>query len=453
MSISADAIQPLSEAEHSRQLRRAIVAGTVGTIIEAYDFLLYVIVAPLVFAKLYFPASAPLAGVLQAFGIYAVGFIARPVGAALFGHYGDRIGRKVTLISTLLLTGLSTFAVGFVPGYQTIGIWGAVILTVVRFIQGIGIGGEWGGATLIAMEWARTNAHRGFITSWPQWGGPAGLFLANLAVLAFSAISGDQFLAWGWRVPFWLSIVMVGVGLYIRLGILETPVFRQMVENRRVERTPVLEVIKRQPKQIALTALCRMAEQGPFYVYAAFVFVYGTKVSGMSRDFLLTAVLIATLLSGVTTPLAGHISDRIGRKRMYLIGAVTTGVFAFVYFAMMNSMVPGLIFFAIVASFVPHDMMYGPQAALIAECFPARLRYSGSSLGFHLASVIAGGPAPLIATALFAATGSGYAVAGYIFFCAIVSITATAFLPDRTNRDISQEFDEPQAAPQAAALS
>jgi MFS family permease len=443
----------LSEAEHSRQLRRAIVASTVGTIIEAYDFLLYVIVAPLVFAKLFFPASAPLVGILQAFGIYAVGFIARPVGAALFGHYGDRIGRKVTLIATLLLTGLSTFAVGFIPGYQTIGVWGAVILTAVRFIQGLGIGGEWGGATLMSMEWARTNAHRGFITAWPQWGGPAGLFFANLAVLAFSAISGDQFLTWGWRVPFWLSIVMVGVGLYIRLGILETPIFSRILEERRIERTPVIEVIKRQPKQIILTALARMAEQGPFYVYAAFVFVYGTKVSGASRDFLLTAILVATALSGVSTPLAGHISDRIGRKRMYLIGAVSTGVFAFIYFAMMNTMVPGLIFLAIVLSFIPHDMMYGPQAALIAECFTPRLRYSGSSLGYHLSSVIAGGPAPLIATALFAATGSGYAVALYILFCAIVSISATAFLPDYTNRDISQEHDAPADAPRAAVKS
>jgi MFS family permease len=453
MAEGAIAAGPLSDAEHSRQLRRAVVASTVGTIIEAYDFLLYVIVAPLVFAKLYFPASDHLVGVLQAFGIYAVGFIARPVGAALFGHYGDRIGRKVTLIATLLLTGLSTFAVGFVPGYQTIGIWGAVILTAVRFIQGLGIGGEWGGATLMAMEWARTNAHRGFITAWPQWGGPAGLFFANLAVLAFSAISGDQFLTWGWRVPFWLSIIMVGVGLYIRLGILETPIFSRILEERRIERTPVIEVIKRQPKQIILTALARMAEQGPFYVYAAFVFVYGTKVSGASRDFLLTAILVATALSGVSTPLAGHISDRIGRKRMYLIGAVTTGVFAFIYFAMMNTMVPGLIFLAIVLSFIPHDMMYGPQAALIAECFTPRLRYSGSSLGFHLSSVIAGGPAPLIATALFAATGSGYAVALYILFCAIVSISATAFLPDYTNRDISQEHDAPADAPQTAASS
>src|SRR5499433_4397030 len=244
MTIAGTAASTLSEAEHSRQLRRAIVASTVGTIIEAYDFLLYVLVAPLVFAKLYFPSSDPLVGTLQAFGIYAVGFVSRPVGAALFGHYGDRIGRKVTLIATLLLTGLSTFAVGFVPSYASIGIWGAVTLTIVRFIQGVGIGGEWGGATLIAMEWARTNAHRGFITSWTQWGGPAGLFVANLAVLAFSAISGDQFLTWGWRVPFWLSIVMVGIGLYIRLGILETPTFTRILEQRRIERTPVFEVIK-----------------------------------------------------------------------------------------------------------------------------------------------------------------------------------------------------------------
>jgi MFS family permease len=440
----------LSEAEHGRQLRRAVVASTVGTAIEAYDFLLYVQVAPLVFASLYFPGSDPLVGTLQAFGIYAVGFIARPVGAALFGHFGDRIGRKATLIATLLLTGLSTFAVGFVPSYAAIGIWGAVILTIVRFIQGMGIGGEWGGATLMSMEWARTNAHRGFITSWPQWGGPAGLFLANLAVLVFSAISGDQFLTWGWRVPFWLSIVMVGIGLYIRLGILETPTFSRLVAEKRIERAPVIEVIKRQPKLIALTALARMAEQGPFYIFAAFIFTYGTTVLHSSRNMLLTAVLIATMLSAITTPLSGHISDRIGRKRMYLIGAATVGVFGFIYFALLNTAVPGLIFLAVILSFVPHDMMYGPQAALIAECFPPRLRYSGSSIGYHLSSVIAGGPAPIIATALLAWTGSGYAIALYILFCAIVSITAASFLPDYTNRDISQEHDIASAAPTAA---
>jgi MFS family permease len=276
------------------------------------------------------------------------------------------------------------------------------------------------------------------------------LFFANLAVLAFSAISGDQFLTWGWRVPFWLSIVMVGVGLYIRLGILETPVFTRILEERRVERTPVIEVIKRQPKQIILTALARMAEQGPFYVYAAFLFTYGTTVLHSSRDLLLTALLTATGLSAITIPLSGYISDRIGRKRMYLIGAVTTGVFAFVYFTMMNTAIPGWIFLAVVLSFIPHDMMYGPQAALIAECFTPRLRYSGASLGFHLSSVIAGGPAPLIATALLAATGSGYVIALYILFCAIVSITATAFLPDYTNRDISRDHGAPDLLGRAA---
>jgi MFS family permease len=440
----------LSAAEHSAQLRRAVIASTVGTVIEAYDFLLYVLVAPLVFAKLYFPGSDPLVGTLQAFGIYAVGFVARPVGAAFFGHYGDRIGRKATLIATLLLTGLSTFAVGFVPSYESIGIWGAVILTIVRFIQGVGIGGEWGGATLMAMEWARTDAHRGFITAWPQWGGPAGLFVANIMVLIFSAISGDQFLDWGWRVPFWLSIIMVAVGLYIRLGLLETPVFQRILDRQQVASAPVIEVIRQQPREIILTALARMAEQGPFYVFAAFIFTYGTTVLHSSRDLLLTALLVGTGLSAVTIPLAGHISDRIGRKRMYLIGAVTMGVFGFAYFAMLNTLLPGWIFLAIVLSFIPHDMMYGPQAALIAECFSPRLRYSGSSLGYHLSSVIAGGPAPLIATALLASTGTGYSVAIYVLICAIVSVSATAFLPDYTNRDISQEHAY-GAAPETAA--
>jgi MFS family permease len=429
----------ISEADHGRQLRRAIIASTVGTTIEWYDFLLYSVVTGLVFGKLFFPESDPLVGVLQAFAVYTVGFIARPIGAAIFGHYGDRIGRKAALIATLLITGIATFVVGLVPGYETIGIWGAVILTIIRFIQGIGVGGEWGGSVLLAMEWARTNKHRGFITSWPQFGGPAGLLLANLAVLVFSAISGDQFLVWGWRIPFLLSIVMVGVGLYIRLGILETPIFRRLVAEDRIERAPALEVIKRQPKEVILAALVRMGEQAPAYIYLAFVFAYGTQVLHTSRDFLLTALIAAGLVSFVTIPLAGHLSDRFGRKRIYLIGSVTTGIFGFIYFAMLNTVVPGWMFLAIVLSFFPHDLMYGPQAALIAECFTARLRYSGSSIGYQLASVIAGGPAPLIATALLALTGSGYVIAGYIAFCAVVSIIATVLMPDYTNRDISQE--------------
>jgi metabolite-proton symporter len=440
MAIAGSSTTLSPEAEDRKQLRRAVIASTVGTTIEWYDFFLYSTVTGLVFAQLYFPKSDPLVGTLQAFGIYAVGFIARPVGAAIFGHYGDRIGRKSTLVATLLLMGIATFLVAFVPTYEQIGIWGAVLLTILRFVQGVGVGGEWGGSVLMSMEWTKTNAHRGFVASWPQFGVPAGLFLANLAVLAFSEISGDRFLVWGWRIPFFLSIVLVVIGLWIRLNILETPVFKRLVSENKIERTPMLEVIKRQPREILLSALARMGEQAPFYIFTAFVFTYGTKILGVSRDLLLTAVLTASVLSFFTIPFCGYLSDRIGRKRMYMIGAATTGVFGFVYFALLNTVVPGWIFLAIVLSLIPHDMMYGPQAALIAESFTGRLRYSGASLGYQLASIIAGGPAPLIAAWLFAQYGSGYAIAAYILFCAILSLVATSMLKDYTNQDISQEY-------------
>ncbi len=447
MTTAVAASVSIPEDEHRRQLRRAIFASTVGTAIEWYDFFLYSTVTGLVFAKLYFPHSDPLVGTLQAFAIYAVGFIARPVGAAIFGHYGDRIGRKSTLVATLLLMGLATFAVAFVPTYESIGIWGAILLTLLRFIQGVGVGGEWGGSVLMSMEWTRTNAHRGFAASWPQFGVPVGLFLANLAVLSFSQMSGDAFLSWGWRVPFALSIVLVAIGLYIRLRILETPVFSRLVQEKRIERAPILEVMRRQPREIILSALLRMGEQAPFYIYTAFVFAYGTTTLHASQDFLLTAVLTGAVLSFFTIPFCGHLSDRIGRKRMYLIGSATTAIFGFIYFALLDSAHPVLMFIAIVLSLIPHDMMYGPQAALIAESFTGRLRYSGASLGYQLASVIAGGPAPLIATALFARTHSGTAIAAYVFVCGLISLISTSMLADYTNKDISQERHLSPAAP------
>src|SRR5437588_248746 len=430
----------ISDSEHKVQLRRAVVAATIGTAIEWYDFFLYSTVTGLVFAKLYFPNSDPWVGTLEAFGIYAVGFIARPVGAAIFGNYGDRIGRKSTLIATLLLMGLATFAVALVPTYESIGIWGAVLLTILRFIQGIGVGGEWGGSVLMSMEWARSDHSRGFIASWPQFGVPCGLFLANLAVLAFSQMSGDQCLTWGWRIPFLLSLLLVFVGLYIRLGIFETPVFAKILAERRVERTPILEVIKRHPKEIVLSAFARMAEQAPFYIFTAFIFSYGIGTLHLSRNFLLTAVLAASVLSFFSIPFFGHVSDRIGRKNMYMIGAAVTGVFGFIYFAMLNTGLAAVVFFAVVLSLVPHDMMYGPQAALIAESFTGRLRYSGSSLGYQLASIIAGGPAPLIATWLFGRYHTPYAIAGYIAVCAVISLIATALMKDYTGKSIEGEY-------------
>lgn len=430
-------VPSLSPSEHQVQLRRAVIASTIGTAIEWYDFFLYSIVTGLVFAKLFFPHSDPWVGTLEAFAIYAVGFVARPIGAAIFGHYGDRIGRKSTLIATLLLMGLATFAVALVPTYESIGIWGAVILTVLRFIQGIGVGGEWGGSVLMSMEWARTDHSRGFIASWPQFGVPCGLFLANLAVLALSQMSGEHFLAWGWRIPFALSLVLVGVGLYIRLGILETPVFAKLIAERKVERTPMLTVIQQYPKEILLSAFARMAEQAPFYIFTAFIFSYGIETLHVSRNLLLSAVLSASVLSFVSIPLFGHLSDRIGRKNMYMIGAVVTGVFGFIYFAMLNTGSEAVIFLAVILSLIPHDMLYGPQAALIAESFTGRLRYSGSSLGYQLASVIAGGPAPLIATWLYGTYHSATAIAVYIAICAVITLVATALMTDYTGKDIN----------------
>jgi metabolite-proton symporter len=439
--VSTTSDRMLSGSEHAAQLRKAVIAATIGTTIEWYDFFIYGTAAGLVFGKLYFPNQDPLSATLAAFGTYFIGFVGRPIGAAIFGHYGDRIGRKATLIATLMCMGIATFLIAFVPTYASIGIWGAILLTILRVIQGIGVGGEWGGSVLIAMEWARTHGSRGLVASWPQFGVPSGLFLSNLAILAFSTWSGDQFATWGWRIPFALSIVLVGIGLWVRLGILETPVFQKLVSEQKIERAPIVEVIAKQPREILLSALLRMAEQAPFYIFTAFIFAYAVGTLKMSRDLILTAVLVASMVSFITIPLSGHISDRIGRRKMYLIGAAVMGLFGFLYFGMVDTAIPSAVFIAIVISLIPHDMMYGPQAALIAEAFTPRLRYSGSSLGYQLASIIAGGPAPIIATALFAAYGSGYAVAIYIAACAVVSLVSTAFMPDYTGKDISTEYD------------
>jgi MFS family permease len=431
----------LSDSEHSTQLRKAVIAATVGTTIEWYDFFIYGTAAGLVFPKLFFPNSNALTGVLLSFGTYFVGFVGRPIGAAIFGHYGDRIGRKATLIATLMLMGIATFLVAFVPSYDSIGIWGAIILTVLRTLQGIGVGGEWGGSVLISMEWSRSHGSRGLVASWPQFGVPSGLFLSNLVILAASAMWGGDFVIWAWRIPFALSIVLIGIGLWIRLGILETPVFQQLVDTNKIEKAPIIEVIRKQPREIILSMLLRTAEQAPFYIFTAFVFAYGTTTLHLSRELVLSAVLVASCVSFITIPLSGHISDRIGRRKMYLIGAAVTGLFGFLYFGMLDTALPSAVFIAIVLSLIPHDMMYGPQAALIAEAFTPRLRYSGASLGYQLASITAGGPAPLIATALFAAYHTGYAISIYIAFCAVVSLVSAAFMPDYTGKDISAEYD------------
>jgi MFS family permease len=444
-------------ADERRQLRRAVVASTVGTSIEWYDFFLYSTATTLVFAKLFFPKSDPAVATLNVFLIYAVGFVARPIGAAIFGHYGDRIGRKATLIATLLLMGIATFLIGFVPSYASIGIWGALLLVVLRFVQGVGVGGEWGGSVLLSMEWGH-KGRRGLIASWPQFGVPVGLFLANGALLIMSNIAGKGFLTWGWRVPFYFSIVLVAVGLYVRLRVFETPLFQRLLDAKRIEPAPVLEVIRRNWKEILQSAFLRLSEQAPFYIFTAYVFTYGTTVLKQPRNFVLYAVLAASVLSFFSIPLFGYVSDRIGRKRMYMAGVAVMGVWGFIYFGLLDTKVAALMFIAILLSLIPHDMQYGPQAALIAESFTGRLRYSGASLGYQLASVIAGGPAPLIATTLYAgpkflrigAYKTSLAIALYILVCAVISFIAVSMVKDRSKQDISAEYDEQPSAGRVA---
>ena len=429
LSAASNAELPLTERERQTQLNRAMLAGTVGAVIEWYDFFLYSVVTGLVFAKLYFPQSDPLIGTLQAFGIYGVGFIARPVGAFIFGHYGDRIGRKATLIATLTLMGFATLAVAFVPTYNQIGIWGGVILVVLRFVQGVGVGGEWSGGVLLAMEWGKSH-NRGLISAWPQFGSPAGLFLANGAVWLFSLWSGDQFLTWGWRMPFLVSFVLILVGLYIRVGVKETPAFTELVREKRLSQAPVGEVLKSHWRPMVWVILIRMVELTPYYIFTSFIFSYGTSHLHLPQNLLLTAVMSASVLSWFTIPFAGWLSDVWGRKKVMLLGAVWVIAYGFAYFWLLDTRNPALVIAAIVLSLIPHDLMWGAFGAFVSENFPARLRYSGAGVSSQLGSVIPGGVAPLVAAYLTVRYGSGYSVAIYLAVCGLIGLFAITRLKD-----------------------
>jgi metabolite-proton symporter len=411
------------------QRSRAAVASTVGTTIEWYDFFLYGTAAALVFPQVFFPGESRLAGTLAAFSTYFVGFAARPVGAAIFGHYGDRIGRKAALIATLSLMGVATALMGVLPGYETIGPLAPILLVVLRIVQGIGVGGEWGGSVLMSMEWG-SSRRRGFMASLPQLGVPIGLLLSTLAVRVTSGVAGaEAFDAWAWRIPFLISVVLVGIGLYVRLAVLETPHFARLRKDQTVVKRPVMEVLRTQPRAVATSALIRMAEQAPFYLFITFVLAYGTEELGLDRNDLLNDTLVAAALGFLTVPLFGHLSDLFGRRRVYGTGIVLTALIAFPYYALLNTRESGLVLLAIVMSLIVHDIMYGPQAALISETFGTGVRYSGAGLGYQLASVIAGGPAPLIATAILAATGESTWISLYIIGCAVVSFIGLLYMP------------------------
>jgi metabolite-proton symporter len=418
------------------QRRRAVFASTVGTSIEWYDFFLYGTAAALVFPDLFFPDQSKFAGILLSYGTQFVGFAARPIGAAIFGHFGDRIGRKGTLVATLLLMGVGTFLIGCLPTYASIGVLAPVLLVLLRVAQGLGVGGEWGGSVLLAMEWG-SRKRRGLMASFPQMGVPMGLLLATAAVKLMEAWTGDSFMTWGWRVPFLLSAVLVAIGLYVRLRVLESPEFAAVRRQETVVKMPVLEVIRTQPREILTSAFVRLSEQAPFYLFITFVLTYGVEHVGMDKGDLLNFTLVAAAIGLVSVPLFGYLSDLIGRRLMYGIGIVGTALFAFPYYGLLDTGKSGFVLLAIVASLIFHDMQYGPQAALIAERFGTNVRYSGAGLGYQLASVIAGGPAPLIAAKILEDTGSSTWISWYIVGCCAIAMIALVSMPQR--REMPEE--------------
>ena len=410
------------------QLRRVIFASFVGTTIEWYDFFLYGTAAALVFNRLFFPTLNPLAGTLSAYGTFAVGFVARPLGGAVFGHYGDRIGRKAMLVWSLVVMGLASALIGLLPGYDTIGIWAPAILVVLRFFQGFGVGGEWGGAVLLAVEHSGAE-RRGYHGSWPQMGVPAGLLLSTGLFSAFSAIlPNDAFLAWGWRVPFLLSVVLVGIGLFVRLRVLESPAFAAVRDQGRESRSPLLDVLRKHRRRVLIGAGMRFAQNVLFYVYTVFVLSYGVKSLGYSRGAVLAGVIASAVVGLVSIPFWSHLSDRVGRRPVYLAGAILSLLTAVPFFWLFERG-PGWVPAAIVLAMVGHDMMYGPMAAYFSELFPTAVRYSGSSLVYQFTSVFSGGLAPLIATWLLSRHGAS-AVALYLVACCAITLVATWFAPE-----------------------
>ncbi|OLF09860.1 MFS transporter [Actinophytocola xinjiangensis] len=411
-----------------RSLVRIVSASMIGTTVEWYDFFLYTSAAALVFNTLFFPTSDPLTGTLLAFTTYAIGFAARPIGGLVFGHFGDRIGRKKLLVASLLMMGGATFLIGLLPTYASIGVAAPILLTLLRLVQGFALGGEWGGAVLIVSEHGDAR-RRGFWASWPQAGVPAGNLLAT-AVLAVLAAwqPADAFEAWGWRIPFLLSALLVVVGLWVRLAVAESPVFldaaRRASERGADERAPVVEVLRRSWRQVLIAMGARMGENVSYYVITAFILVYVTQTLGLERSVALNAVLVASAVHLVVIPLWGLLSDVVGRRAVYLFGAVGMAVWSFVFFVLLDTRSAGVIMVAATVGLVLHGAMYGPQAAFFSELFGTRVRYSGASIGYQLASIGAGAVAPLIAVALLAAWDSTVPVSLYVVGMCLLSVIA-----------------------------
>lgn len=425
-------------------IRLVALASLIGTTIEWYDFFLYGTAAALVLNKLFFPTFDPLSGTLASLATYSVGFAARPIGGIVIGHYGDRIGRKSMLVLTLVLMGVATFLIGLLPTYAVIGPLAPVLLVLLRSIQGFGVGGEWGGAVLMAVEHAPAGK-RGFYGSWPQIGVPAGLLLANLVYRPFALMPQEAFLSWGWRVPFMLSIVLVAVGLLIRVRILETPAFTRMKETRQETRQPVIEVFTRYPKEVLLAMGARLAENGAFYLYSVFMLVYAAQHVHMNSSIVLGALILAAAFEIAAIPLYGALTDRIGRRPVYLWGGIMTAILAYPTFRMMDTASPWLVRLSLLLALcLSHAAMYAPQGAFFSELFGTHVRYSGASVGAQLSSVLAGGLSPLIATSFLQYGYGRGALSLYLIGMAIVTIVSVVVATETMHHDLETGAKEKQ---------
>jgi MFS transporter, MHS family, shikimate and dehydroshikimate transport protein len=425
-------------AEEARSLRRVVLASFIGTAIEWYDYFLYGTAAAVVFNELFFPNFDRAAGTMAAFATFSVGFFARPLGGVIFGHFGDKLGRKSMLVITLVLMGVSTFLVGLLPSYATIGVAAPILLVVLRFIQGIGVGGEWGGAVLMAVEHS-PRAKRGLAASWPQAGVPAGSLLSTGVFAAFAMLPREQFLSWGWRCPFLLGILLVAVGLFIRLQVMETPVFAKLQKADKVARIPILEVLRAHPRNVILAIGARFAENVSFYIFTVFVLTYTTAQLKLEKGVAFTGLLIASGIEFFTIPAFGALSDRLGRRPVYLIGALLLGLFAFPFFWLVDTRTGWGIGLALAVGLAgAHAAMYGPQAAFFSELFGSNVRYSGASLGYQLASPIAGGLAPLIAAALLKWSGGApWPVALYLVAASAITLISVYLAAETSNTDLT----------------
>ena len=421
-----------------RQLSRVVVAAGIGSVIEWYDFLIYGTATALYIGPTFFPSKDPLASTVAGFATFFVGFVGRPIGAALFGHYGDRIGRKATLVFTLVTMGLSTALIGLVPGYAEIGIAGGVILVVLRCVQGIALGGEWAGAVLLTMEWG-PRQRKGLLAAVPQSGIGIGLALGFL-MLQESAMLGVPHY-WVWRLPLLASLLLVFVGLYVRLGILETPVFTRLLEERLIEARPLVTVARRAWRDVLAVWLARTSQLVAFYIFTNFVLTYGVRFLHFKQSEVYSWVLVVSLVQTLDVLFWGWLSDRVGRKRVIRAGMLALAAFTVPYFVLMDSRVAPLAIVAILVSYIVLDMQYSPFAALVAESFTGRIRYSGASLGYHLGSLTGGGATPIIALALLQSTGTSMSIALFMIGTVLISLVAFAFVRDRTMQSIVVEYD------------